>query len=133
MQKPNQTLRNSFKAAGVCSWQIAKQAGISTQTLMNWLRDDPLPPDREKRIIDAFDALKESAEKILRPNTNESFKDYARRNKIPLWQIADALGVSEPTITRMLRHELKEDKLAELCSIVDRLAAGEDPEVIRNG
>lgn len=65
--------------------------------------------------------------------SNEFFKDYAKRRRVPQWQIADALGVSEPTITRMLRHELTESKLTELCSIVDRLAAGEDPEVIRNG
>ncbi len=59
-------------------------------------------------------------------------KEYARKRRVPQWQIADALGVSEPTITRMLRHEVPEEKLNHIIQIIDRLATGEDPEVIRH-
>jgi len=40
-----------------------------------------------------------------------------------LWQIAQALGVSEPTITRKLRNELSPDEKDEFIQIIDRLAA----------
>lgn len=37
---------------------------------------------------------------------NEDIKLEARGNGVPLWQIAEKLGISEPTITRRLRKEL---------------------------
>ncbi len=63
---------------------------------------------------------------------NDFVKDYARRNKVPLWQIGDALGKSENTVSRMLRHELTEEKQAQMISIIDGIAE-KNKEVIRNG
>ena len=37
---------------------------------------------------------------------NEDIRTEAKKAKIPLWRIADAMGYSEPTITRKLRKEL---------------------------
>lgn len=41
---------------------------------------------------------------------NIQIRDEAFRNRVPLWELADRLGVSETTIYRRLRRELsKED------------------------
>lgn len=53
----------------------------------------------------------------------EYFRQYAKDRKVRLWQIADALGISEPTMTRMLRHEISKEQLDRLCGIVDRIAS----------
>lgn len=37
---------------------------------------------------------------------NQEIREKAKAAGIPLWRVAEALGVSEPTIIRTLRHEL---------------------------
>ena len=37
---------------------------------------------------------------------NEDIRIEAKKAKIPLWKIADAMNCSEPTITRKLRKEM---------------------------
>ena len=37
---------------------------------------------------------------------NKDVRIAARQARVPLWKIADALGVSEATFTRMMRREL---------------------------
>ena len=44
---------------------------------------------------------------------------------LKLWQIADALGVSEPTMTRKLRHELDQADKAQIFRIIDQIAKEE--------
>lgn len=43
-----------------------------------------------------------------------------------LWQVADALGVSEPTMTRKLRHELDQEEKAQIFRIIDQIAKEEN-------
>lgn len=43
--------------AGLTQWQVAFKAGISAQTLSNWLRL-PLSDDQRERVITAIDELK---------------------------------------------------------------------------
>lgn len=57
---------------------------------------------------------------------NKSFRESARRAGVPLWRVAIALGVSEATLTRMLRVELPEEKTAQLLCIVDEIKEGGD-------
>lgn len=40
---------------------------------------------------------------------SSEIKEMLKNEKIPYWKIADALGVHENTIVRMLRHELSEE------------------------
>lgn len=54
---------------------------------------------------------------------NQDIRSYAKQNGVKLWQIADVKGVSEPTMTRLLRHELPEAVKAEFIRIIDQLAA----------
>lgn len=35
------------------------------------------------------------------------------------WQLADLLGISEPTLTRWLRHELPQEKQAEIVAVIE--------------
>ena len=54
---------------------------------------------------------------------NEALKNYARKHKIPLWKIADVLGVCEFTLIRRLRHELSEEDRFLIESIIKELSA----------
>ena len=54
---------------------------------------------------------------------NESLKAFARDKKIPLWKVADSLGVSEFTLIRRLRHELPEEDSFLIKSIIIELAS----------
>lgn len=54
---------------------------------------------------------------------NVDIRSEARAANIPLWQIADALKVSEPTMTRKLRRELTAGEKAQIRAIIEQLRA----------
>ena len=54
---------------------------------------------------------------------NEQLKSFAREKKIPLWKIADSLGVSEFTLIRRLRHELPAEDRFLIESIIKELSS----------
>lgn len=54
---------------------------------------------------------------------NIDIRQYAKGNKVNLWEVSEALGFSHETaFSRMLRHELPEIEKAEIKAIIDRLA-----------
>lgn len=53
---------------------------------------------------------------------NEDIRSAARQKKIYLYEIADALGVSEPTFNRWLRKELSETKKADMLAAIEIIA-----------
>lgn len=53
---------------------------------------------------------------------NLELRKAAKAAGIPLWRIADAIGVSEPTMTRKLRHELPENEKKQLLNLIKQLA-----------
>lgn len=53
---------------------------------------------------------------------NKDVRQYAKGKEVFLWQIANAMGVSEPTVTRMFRTEMTPEKKAEIRAIIDRVA-----------
>lgn len=53
---------------------------------------------------------------------NEKIRRTARAAGIPLWRIAAAIGVSEPTLTRWMRTQLPEDKEQRIMSAVLELS-----------
>ena len=53
---------------------------------------------------------------------NQEIRTAARKARVPLWKIADALGVSEATFTRMMRRELPKDKHDLIMSIIEKEA-----------
>lgn len=54
--------------------------------------------------------------------TNKKIRGYAKEKGICLWQIAEELGTSDSSFSRMLRHEFSEEKKQEVMGIIDRLA-----------
>ena len=58
-------------------------------------------------------------------NKNQDVRTHAKKKGIPMWAVAEQLGISEPSITRMLRHELPEENKRELIMLIDEIAAQE--------
>lgn len=54
---------------------------------------------------------------------NKDIRTYAKENNVKLWQIAKAMGISDPTMTRKLRSELPEQDKQTFRRIVDELSA----------
>lgn len=57
---------------------------------------------------------------------NKEIRKAARIADVPMWKVAMALGVSEPTIFRWLRTELPEDKKAAMMAAIEKLAADKE-------
>lgn len=56
--------------------------------------------------------------------SNQEIRETAKNKKVRLWQIADKLGISEPTMTRKLRHELTKKEKKRIIKIINELAEG---------
>lgn len=52
---------------------------------------------------------------------NQDIRQEAKKSSVTLWQIAEILKISEPTITRKLRKELPEEEKAEIFAIIQDL------------
>ena len=59
---------------------------------------------------------------------NREIRTAAKRERIPLWAVADELGISESTMTRWLRHELPDTEREKLLQIIARLRDQEGGE-----
>lgn len=55
--------------------------------------------------------------------TNDMIKEYAKLNRVKLWQIADELGMQDSNFSKLLRHPLSSEKENEICAIIDQIAA----------
>lgn len=56
---------------------------------------------------------------------NQDIRQYAKKAGVRLWEVAEFLGISDPTMTRKLRHELPETEKTKLFEIIDKLAKKE--------
>lgn len=52
---------------------------------------------------------------------NSEIRSAAKAAGVMLWQLADALQISEPTMTRRLRRELPEHEKRKLLQIIEHL------------
>lgn len=52
---------------------------------------------------------------------NQKIRKAAREAGVPLWKIASAIGVSEPTFMRWMRFPLPEDKEARIMDAISTL------------
>lgn len=59
---------------------------------------------------------------------NRQIKERAKKEGVRLWQVADMLGVSEATMTRMLRKELPQAKQQEIMTIIDQISEAKHHE-----
>ena len=55
---------------------------------------------------------------------NIDIRKYAKEHKVNLWEVSERLGYAHETaFSRVLRHELPEDKKIEIKTLIDNLAA----------
>lgn len=54
---------------------------------------------------------------------NSDLRKSAKENGVALWEIADRLNISEPTMTRKLRRELPAEEKQRIISLIDEIAA----------
>jgi len=52
---------------------------------------------------------------------NQDIRQEAKAARLTLWQIAEALNISEPTMTRWLRKELPEEEKAKIFEAIKSL------------
>ena len=50
--------------------------------------------------------------------SNTTIRETAKTNRIPLWRIADVMGISEATLTRKLRHEMSEAESQQMLKLI---------------
>ena len=53
---------------------------------------------------------------------NKDVRLKAKGSGVALWQVAEKMNVSEPTLYRKLRHELTVEEKAKIFAIIDELA-----------
>ena len=55
---------------------------------------------------------------------NLDIRNYAKEKKVNLWEVSECLGYAHETaFSRVLRHELTEEKKAEIYKIIDELSS----------
>lgn len=52
---------------------------------------------------------------------NRRIRQLAKNFQVKLWRIADALGITDSTLSRKLRHELSEEETARIIAIINEL------------
>lgn len=53
---------------------------------------------------------------------NEDIRSYTKVNKVKLWQIADALNITDAYFSRKLRYELSADEKRKIMKLIDQIA-----------
>lgn len=53
---------------------------------------------------------------------NQDIREYAKKNNIKLWLIAEKLGIADSSFSRILRYEITQKKRKEIFAIIDELA-----------
>lgn len=54
---------------------------------------------------------------------NQEIRNAAKQRGIRLWQVADALGITDATLSRKLRHELHDDERERVMGVIAQLAS----------
>lgn len=70
----------------------------------------------------------ESPEDCISASNNETIRFLLRMNNLKLWQLADAMEVSEATITRMMRHEVPDEKFDEIVTLIHSIISNNTQE-----
>lgn len=56
---------------------------------------------------------------------NKEIREYIKSRKVPMWRIAERLGIADSSFSRMLRYEISEEKKSQIRAIADELATGQ--------
>ncbi len=55
---------------------------------------------------------------------NKEIREAAKQADVKLWQIANALGMTDGNFSRKLRHELTEGQKEKVYAIIAKLSSG---------
>lgn len=55
---------------------------------------------------------------------NERIRNAIKNNGLRHWEVADALGISEATFVRMMRHELPDEDRDRILEVIKRMQGG---------
>lgn len=53
---------------------------------------------------------------------NAHIREYARRKGVRIWEVANALNISDSTMAKKLRTELPEDEKEKMFAIINQIA-----------
>jgi hypothetical protein len=53
---------------------------------------------------------------------NEDIRKFAKENQVPLWRVAQELGINDGNLSRRLRKELPTEKKVEIYNIIIKIA-----------
>lgn len=53
---------------------------------------------------------------------NENIRKVAKVAQVPLWRVAEKLGMRDDAFSRMLRHELSEEEQKKCLAIINWIA-----------
>ena len=56
---------------------------------------------------------------------NLEIRNALTKNYMTQWELADILGVSESTLTRMMRHEMPSEKQADIIEKINQYRIGD--------
>ena len=54
--------------------------------------------------------------------SNQLIREYAKISGVKLWEVAECLNMQDTNLSKMLRHQLSDDKENELMVIIDQIA-----------
>ena len=74
--------------------------------------------------MDESNFIQSEMEEINMSQANKRIRDAFQETKVPFWRVADVLGKSDRTFSRMLRHELPEEQQDEIIDIIHVIAIG---------
>lgn len=61
----------------------------------------------------------------MKTQNNIDIREKAKSSGILLWEVSEAMGITEWTLSRKLRRELPQEEKDRVFEIIDRLAAEE--------
>lgn len=59
---------------------------------------------------------------------NQEIRNIAKMKGVYLWEIAERLNMSEPSMTRKLRRELSDQDKAHVLTVIDEIAAAKQTQ-----
>lgn len=62
--------------------------------------------------------------------SNNEVRKKAKEQGVRLWEVAEVLNISEPTMTRKLRKELPTAEKERILSIIEDIAKGRNTAVV---
>lgn len=53
---------------------------------------------------------------------NEDIKAYAKISKVRLWEVAEALGITDAALSKKLRYDIRVEEKRKIMKLIDKLA-----------